>query len=125
VSWDAGLAIVIDGEVSRLSLIEPGSSTNAAFGAESADGVGVPVLEVVQRAPPPVAFAAVHPAGNAGAATPSKLWLNTVLGAPRTRIDAEALADPAFVLVTEAVLASVAPQVALEVSLTTWAWVLV
>ena len=55
------------GVSSRLSLTVDGSSMNAEFGAES----GV-VLDVTQRGAAPAAFAATHPAGNAGTVTPSK-----------------------------------------------------
>ncbi len=46
------------GESSRASLTVPGSVTKTPFGV------------VVQEGPPPAAFAAVHPAGGAGAERP-------------------------------------------------------
>jgi hypothetical protein len=113
-----GAAIV--GESRRLSLTLAGSSTKAAFGAESAAGVGLPELEVVHR-PVPEALVAVQPAGSAGAVTPSKFSLETML---TTAIEAEAESEPSLLVEKEAVLFSVAPQVALIVPLTTCTWVL-
>ena len=55
------------GVSSRLSLTDAGSSMKASFGAES----GV-VVDVTHSGAAPAAFAATHPAGNAGAVTPSK-----------------------------------------------------
>jgi hypothetical protein len=60
--------------VSRsLSVTTGGSSTNASFGGES----GV-VVVVTQNGAVPVAFDATHPAGSAGAVTPSKFSFNAV-----------------------------------------------
>jgi hypothetical protein len=77
-----GTAIV--GESSRLSLTVAGSFTKAAFGAESAVGTGAPELDVVQSGAAPVAFAAVQPAGRAGAVTLSKFCLIVVASGPNT-----------------------------------------
>jgi hypothetical protein len=65
--------IAIEGELSRLSLTTAGSSTYAEFGAESAAGEGVPLLDVVHSGAGPEAFVAVQPAGSAGGVTPSKV----------------------------------------------------
>ena len=117
-----GTAIV--GESSRLSLTVAGSFTKAAFGAEFAAGDGVPEFDVVQSGAAPVALAAVQPAGRAGAVTPSKFWLIVVASGPSTCIAAEALFEPPFALVNEAVFESVAPHVPVLVPLTTWTCVL-
>jgi hypothetical protein len=84
VSSDAPEGTAIVGESSRLSLTAAGSSTKAAFGAVSATGVGVPELDVTHRGAAPAAFAAVQPAGRAGAVTASKFWPNAVVGGPST-----------------------------------------
>src|SRR5438093_4118 len=68
------------GELSCLSLIAAGSSTNAALGDVSAAGDGLPELEVTHSGAGPLAFVAVHPAGKAGGVTPSKFSLNVVTG---------------------------------------------
>lgn len=78
----AGTAML--GESSLLSLTTAGSSTKAALGAVS----GVEV-EFTQSGEGPLAFVALHPAGRAGAVTPSKLSLNTVVSGPTTDSDAE------------------------------------
>jgi hypothetical protein len=116
--------MAIAGELRRLSLTVSGSSTKAAFGAESAAGDGVPPLDVVQSGAVPLAFAAVQPAGSAGAVTPSKLALNELMSGPSTWTAAEALFEPPFVLVNEAVFESVAPHVPAVVPVTTWTCVL-
>src|ERR1044071_2797024 len=69
------------GESSRLSLIAPGSLTKAAFGNESAEGVGAPEFQVTQKTESGLtAFVAVHPAGSAGTVTPSKFSRKIVVG---------------------------------------------
>src|SRR6266545_2445751 len=98
------------GESRRLSLTTAGSSTNAAFGAESAGGAGVPALEVTHSGPGPAALVAVHPAGSAGAVTPSKFSLNKVTSGPTTATEAGAEPDPPSVDVNDAVLLSVVPH---------------
>ena len=55
-----------------MSLTTAGSSMNAAFGAVSEAGAGVPAFEVTQSGAGPLALVAVHPAGSAGTVTPSK-----------------------------------------------------
>ena len=57
-----------------MSLTTFGSSTKAELGAEQGDTV-----EVTQSGAGPEALAAVHPAGSAGAITPSKFSLKTVV----------------------------------------------
>src|ERR1044072_1545117 len=111
-----GLTIAITGESNRLSLTTDGSSTNASLGAES----GV-VAEVTQSGAGPVAFAATHPPGNAGATTLSNDSFKSVLFGAVTLIDAEALPDPPLVLVNDAVLFRFAPQVLTVVVLITCA----
>jgi hypothetical protein len=59
-----------------LSLTPAGSSMKAAFGSESATGVGTPAFEVTQSGAAPVALNAIQPAGSAGGVTPSKFSLN-------------------------------------------------
>ena len=93
------------GDSRRLSLTTAGSSTNAEFGAESAGGVGTPEFEVTHNGTGgPTAFVAVHPAGSAGAVTPSKFSVNTVTSGPTTATEAGAEPDPPLVDVNEAVL---------------------
>src|SRR5512132_3109679 len=99
------------GESRRLSLTTAGSFTNAAFGAESAGGVGAPELEVTHSGAGPLAFVEVHPAGSAGEVTLSKFSLNTVTSGPTTATEAGAEPDPPSVDVNEAVLLSVVPHV--------------
>jgi len=65
--------IKIFGVIRCLSVTTFGSSISAVFGAVS----GV-VVDVTQSGAPPVALLATHPAGNAGAVTPSKFSFNTV-----------------------------------------------
>src|SRR5436190_20443651 len=65
-------------ESSRLSLTTVGSSMNAAFGSESAGGLGRPELEFTQSGTGPCAFVATHPEGSAGGTTPSKASENCV-----------------------------------------------
>jgi hypothetical protein len=113
------------GESRRLSLTPPGSSTKAAFGIESAGGVGTPELEVTHSGAGPAAFVAVQPAGNAGGVTPSKFSLNVVTSGPTTATEAGAEPDPPSVDVNEAVLSSVVPHVPLVVLVVTCTWVLV
>jgi hypothetical protein len=117
-----GTAIV--GETRRLSLTTAGSFTKTALGAESAAGAGVPALEVVQSGAGPLSFAAAQPPARAGGATPSKLSLNAVASGPSIWIAAEALSEPPFALVNEAVFESAAPHVPVVVLLTTWTCVL-
>src|SRR6266516_4794865 len=62
-----GTAIV--GESSRLSLMTAGSSTDAAFGCESAGGEGTPESDVVQSGGAPWAFVAVQAGGSVGGVT--------------------------------------------------------
>src|SRR5215470_16455154 len=108
------------GEVSRLSLTTPGSSTKGSLGA-----VSDVELEVTHRGVGPLAFVALHPEGSEGADTPSKFWLKAVLSGPTTDSDAEACPPPPSLLEPVAVLASVLPHVALVVELTTCACTLV
>ena len=54
-----------------LSVTNGGSSTKASLG-----GVSGAVAEVTQSGAAPIALLAVHPAGKAGATTPSKFSLN-------------------------------------------------
>jgi hypothetical protein len=84
VTWAEEETIGISGESSRLSLTTEGSSINAAFGGESATGVGTPEFDVTQSGVEPCAFVATHPAGSAGGVTPSKFSLNDTHG-PRRR----------------------------------------
>jgi hypothetical protein len=112
------------GESRRLSLTTAGSSTKAAFGIESAGGVGTPELEVTHSGAGPAAFVAVHPAGSAGGVTPSKFWLNIVTSGPTTATEAGAEPDPPSVDVNDAVLLSVVPHVALVVLVVTCTCVL-
>jgi hypothetical protein len=70
-------SIITGGELSRLSLIEAGSLTDAAFGGESAGGDGKPELDVCHNTPSGlIAFMAVQPGGRVGGVTPSKFWEN-------------------------------------------------
>jgi hypothetical protein len=119
------VCIAMLGELRRLSLTTAGSSTNAAFGAELAGGVGTPEFEVTQNGAGPLAFVAVHPAGSAGAVTPSKFSLNTVTSGPTTATEAGAEPDPPSVDVNEAVLLSVVPHVPVVVVVVTCTCVLV
>ena len=74
--WRIG--IVTGGEVSRLSLTERGSLTQAAFGSESAGGDGDPELDVCHNTPSGlITFMAVQAGGSAGGVTPSKFWDRT------------------------------------------------
>jgi hypothetical protein len=102
------------GESSRLSLTPSGSSTKAVFGALSA-----PVLLVTQSGADPVAFAAVQPAGSAGAETASKLCESAVVTGPSTVVSAEPCPVPPSVDVNEAVFVNDEPQLAAAVGLTT------
>ena len=111
--------------VETLVADDAGSSTNAAFGIESAGGVGTPEFEVTHSGAGPPAFVAVHPAGSVGAVTPSKFSLNTVTSGPTTATEAGAEPDPPSVDVNEAVLLSVVPHVPLVVLVVTCTCVLV
>ena len=59
---------------------------NIALGAETAGGAGVPALEVTQRGAGPEALVATQPAGNAGATTPSKFWLEATTVVPNVNV---------------------------------------
>src|SRR5687768_13010021 len=78
LSCAALLVIAMVGVSSTTSVTTAGSFMNAALGAVSAGGAGVPALEVTQLTVPggPVTTVAVQPAGNAGATTPSKFCEN-------------------------------------------------
>src|SRR5262249_10258261 len=73
-----------DGVSRSLSLTRPGSSTNAAFGAE----LGMTV-DVVHSGAGPAAFVATHPAGNAGAVTPSKFSTSDAMRVPLMKVKAK------------------------------------
>jgi hypothetical protein len=60
-------------ESSRLSLAVEGSSMKAAFGGESAGGVGTPEFDVSQSGAGPCAFVAIQSGGKAGGVTLSKV----------------------------------------------------
>jgi hypothetical protein len=113
------------GESSRLSLTTAGSLTKAAFGIESAGGVGTPELEVTQSGPGPLAFVAVHPAGSVGGVTPSKFSPNAVTSGPTTATEAGAEPDPPSVDVNDALLSRIVPHVPLVVLVVTCTCVLV
>ena len=106
-----------------MSLTNGGSSTDAAFGGESAGGDGTPESDVTHSGTPPCAFAAVQPAGSAGGLTPSKSSEKKISG--DSVIVAVAEPEPTLSVVMEAVLLNTVPHVPLEVSLTTCACVLV
>jgi len=130
VNCAAGLEIAIDGESSRLSLTTAGSLTNAAFGNESATGVGTPEFDVTQSMPSgSTAFVAVHPEGSAGGVTLSKFSLKRPTRVPTTLTEAMALPllppGQPLLIVNEAVLVRVEPQVSGVVLLITWARVVV
>ena len=108
------VAIGMLGESSRLSLTPSGSSTKAAFGSVSA-----PVLFVTHSGAEPEAFAAVQPAGSAGAVTASKLCENAVVTGPSTLVCAEPCPEPPSVDVNEAVFVYTEPQLPALVGLTT------
>src|SRR4030095_2355336 len=110
------------GESRRLSLTTVGSLTKAAFGSESADGVGTPELEVTHRGAGPLAFVAVQPAGSAGGVTPAKFSLDAMTRGRTTATEAGAEPDPPSVDVNEAVLLRVVPHVALLVLVVTCTW---
>src|ERR1700704_1700073 len=85
--------------VSRyLSLTAAGSSANASFGAVS----GV-VVEVTQSGGAPCALLATHPAGKAGATTPSKFSESEPHGEPVAVAVAVGVGDAAPVDVAVAV----------------------
>ena len=66
-------SIVTGGESRCLSLIVAGSLTHAAFGSESAGGIGNPELDVCQNIPSgSITLPAIHPGGRAGGVTLSK-----------------------------------------------------
>jgi hypothetical protein len=68
---------MIGGESRYLSLMAAGSFTHAAFGGESAGGVGLPALDVCQRMPSGlIAFIAAQPTGSVGGVTLSKFSNN-------------------------------------------------
>ena len=67
VIWAGPEMMLMFGVSRRLSLTVDGSSMKATLGAE----FGV-VVEVIHIGAAPAAFAATHPAGSAGALTPSK-----------------------------------------------------
>src|SRR4029450_2597700 len=113
------------GESRRLSLTTAGSLTKAAFGIESAGGVGTPEVEGTHSGLGPLAFVAVHPAGSVGGVTPSKFWLNAVTSGPTTATEAGAEPDPPPVDVNEAGLLSVVPHVPVVVVVVTCTCVLV
>jgi hypothetical protein len=119
----------IDGESSRLSLTTAGSSMNAALGGESATGVGTPELEVTHSGAGPDALTATHPAGSAGGVTLSKFSLKRPTRVPTTVTEAMALPllplGQPLLIVNEAVLVRVEPQVSGVVLLITWARVVV
>ena len=87
---------------------------NASLGAVS----DVFVL-VTQSGAGPDALVAVHPAGNAGAVTPSKFSPNKALGVPTTDVEAEAERTHPPVQFTDALLTKVIPQDPALVLLTT------
>jgi hypothetical protein len=70
------------------SVTTAGSGTKALLGAVSAGGAGVPALEVTQFTVPggPVTTVAVHPAGKAGATTPSMFSVNATACVPRVKV---------------------------------------
>src|SRR5439155_13046807 len=100
----------------RLSLTTAGSLTKASFG-----GVSGVVVEVTHTIPSGfIALAATHPAGKAGAVTPSKLSFNTVPahvgdgdGVPPTVAVAVAVAVDVAVAVAVGVTVAVAVGVGL------------
>lgn len=61
----------------------------SALGNEMAGGAGAPALEVTQRGAGPDAFVAIHPAGKAGATTPSKFWLDETTVVPSVKVQVE------------------------------------
>lgn len=65
--------MAIEGVSRRLSVTVVGSLTNASFGAVLGD-----VVEVTHKVAP-LALDATHPAGKAGAVTPSKFSVNVVV----------------------------------------------
>src|SRR4029077_4657359 len=66
-------SIAIGGESRCLSLIIAGSLTHAAFGGESAGGIGNPELDVCQNIPSgSITLPAIHPGGITGGITLSK-----------------------------------------------------
>ena len=71
-----------------MSVTQFGSSMNAAFGAVSAGGAGVPAFEVTQltaaRSAP--LRVAVQPAGRPGAITPSKFCVKATSSMPRVNV---------------------------------------
>ena len=70
-------SIAIGGESRCLSLIVAGSLTHAAFGGESAGGIGNPELDVSQDIPSgSITLPAIHPGGRSGGVTLSKLSNN-------------------------------------------------
>ena len=69
----AGDVITMFGVSRSLSVTTAGSSINASLG-----GVSGVVVDVTHIGAPPVALVATHPAGNAGAVTPSKFSFNAV-----------------------------------------------
>src|SRR5882724_5483521 len=80
--------IAMAGVSLRLSRLLRGSVEKMAFGAVSAGGAGVPALEVTHIGAPVtlVPCVATHPAGRAGATTPSKFSLNAVFRVPRVKV---------------------------------------
>ena len=77
-----------------MSATTAGSLIKAAFGAVSATGVGVPAADVTQRVVSvPEVTAVVQPAGRAGAVTPSKFSLKTLLKFPQVGVGVAVLVD--------------------------------
>src|SRR3981081_1506356 len=76
-SWGARFGIVIEGEVRRLSLVEPTVAAETEFGPVSGE-----VVLVAQGAMEPEAMTAVQPLGKAGGETASKFCTGAVVGPP-------------------------------------------
>ena len=95
----------------------------AAFGAESAAGVGAPEFEVTHSIPSvPTALDATQPAGRAGTTTPSKFSLKIFVGLPHSGVGvtigvkvAVGVGEAVAVAVGVAVLVGVGEAVAVAV----------
>src|SRR5207249_4082064 len=73
----SSVSIAIGSESRRLSLTRGGSLTHAAFGGESAGGIGFPESDVCHNTPSgSIALLAVQPAGSADGVTKSKFSNN-------------------------------------------------
>ena len=106
--------IEIFGVSKSLSEIVNGSSTKASLG-----GVSGVAIEVTQNGAAPIALLAIHPAGKAGATTPSKFSLKA---RPAQGVPEGAAVDVAVAVAVEAgvdvaVVVAVAVGVALGVEL--------